>query len=306
MKKIYLVFLMSVIFLNGCNWLPTTDDGKLTIVSTIFPLSDIVSRLGGDQVNSVSLIPPGSSEHTYEPTPSDIQTLNSAELVIVIGAGMDDWIKEMMKNSGIEENKIVDLSQFVTLEKYGPEVKSAVEEDLSTTVVAEGSIDPHYWLSPKRVLEFLDDLKEKMKEKDIDNSGVYESRYENYKQEIEKLDADMTAKISSFSKKDVVTMHDAFGYLTRDYGLNLVAVIEPNAGSEPTPQDLTNLIAKIKELNIKAVYAEPQLSQKAIETISQDAGIQFGKLDPLGGTEARLTYVSIMKHNLIELTKFLQ
>lgn len=306
MKNFIVLFLMLFVFLiSGCNVLPTAEDGKLSVVTTIFPLSDIVSRLGGDAVSVKSLIPSGTSPHLYEPLPSDIQTLNNADLVVMVGAGFDDWIKEMMKNSGIDEAKIMNLSDFVSLQNFPGDSAQPQEGEIVIDADSE-KVDPHYWVSPKRVLEFLDDLKDRLKEIDSDNSGVYEGRFDSYNNEITALDQELNEKISGFGKKDIVLLHDAFGYLARDYGLNIVATIEPVTGGEPTVSDIENVVAKIKELDIKVIFAEPEMSKKMAETIAEDAQVVVADLDPLGGIEARLTYVSIVKYNLLQLAKYLK
>ncbi len=295
--------MVGLLVFSGCGPLSPADNGKIDVVTSIFPLTDIVNRLGGEMVLSDSLIPPGSSPHLYEPSPSDIEKLNNAELVLVIGAGFDDWIRAMMIDSGIDESKIVDLSEFVTLRKYGEEL---VEDDeTEENKEEEESFDPHYWVSPRRVSEFADDLSSKLKELDGDSSGLYESRYEGYKSELETLDQEIKDEVELFVKKDIITLHDSFGYFAQDYGLNIAAVVEPVGGSEPTPQDIENVINKIKELDITAVYAEPQLSNNVLDAIEEDLGIKVGNLDPLGGIEARLTYISIVKHNLLQLKIFL-
>ena len=300
MKNIALAMMMGLLVFSGCGSLSPADNGKIDVVTSIFPLTDIVNRLGGEMVVSDSLIPPGSSPHLYEPSPLDIEKLNNAELVLVVGAGFDDWIRAMMIDSGIDEAKIVDLSEFVTLRKYGVEVVESDEVEDN-----ERGFDPHYWVSPQKVLEFSDDLSNKLKELDADSSGLYENRYESYKSELEILDQEIKDEVEMFVRKDIVTLHDSFGYFAQDYGLNIAAVVEPIGGSESSPKDIENVINKINELDIVAVYSEPQLSKDVLDAIEEDLDIKIGELDPLGGIEARLTYVSIVKYNLLQLKKFL-
>ena len=293
MKKYLGVWLFLSLFLAGCSN-PWKKDDRLVVVSTIYPLKEIVDQIGGDKVRSEVLISPGSSEHTYEPKPSDIQKIVQADLVLVVGAGLDDWAKKIAEDSGVDQKKFIDVSQWVELRKY----PDSSEE--------KGKADPHYWLSPKKVQQFFPKITEEMVKADPINKSVYEANSAGLAVDIQKIDEDMRNAIENFKSKDIVTFHEAFGYLTADYGLNIVGTIEPVSGSEPTAEQLQNIIDQIKSLQIKAVFSEPQLSSKVVESIKTDLGIEIGILDPLGGIEGRNTYISLMKYNLFELKRFLQ
>ncbi|MFZ5392388.1 MAG: metal ABC transporter substrate-binding protein [Patescibacteria group bacterium] len=291
MKKFLWVFLL-VFFLAGCNN-PWKKDDRLVVVSTIYPLKDIVEQIGGNRVRSEVLIPPGSSVHTYEPKPSDVQKMVEADIVLVVGAGLDDWAKKIALDSGVDQDKFIDVSQLVELRNF----PDSSEE--------KGKADPHYWLSPKRVQQFFPKLTEEMIKKDGANKIVYETNSNEFTVDLKKIDEEIVAAVEKFSSKDIVTFHEGFGYLAADYGLNVVGTIEPVSGSEPTAAQIQNIIDQIKNLQIKAVFSEPQLSSKVTETIKNDLGIEVGVLDPLGGIEGRGTYISLMKYNLLELKRFL-
>jgi len=288
-----MTIFLGITLLSGCRVDLNNMGGKVRVVSTIFPFSDMAKRLGGEYVESNVLVPAGSSPHTYEPTVSDVEKLNNADVVLVVGAGMDDWVRKMMIDSGIDEDKIVDLSKFVTLRNFNEGEEGQ-------------SVDPHYWVSPKRVLEFLDDITAKYKEVDGDNAVAYDGRLKNYTEEMTQLDAEIREVVAGYSRKEIVTLHDAFGYFADDYGLTIAGVIEPISGSEPTAQQIEELENKIRELNVPAVYGEPQLSTKIVDSLQNDLQIKVGTLDPLGGVEARLSYVGTVKFNLTELKRNLQ
>lgn len=292
MKKILCLMILTMVFLTGCNIQWKKEPKKFNIVSSIYSLSDVAGNLGGGWVKSDYIIPPGVSEHSYEPKPNDVIKLAEADLVFVVGGGLDNWVLKMAKSSGISEDKIVDLSKFVLLKK-------------STQGDEAGSDDPHYWLSPKRMIEVIDDMQKSMAEKDSVHAADYAKNLEDYTQELVLLDKEYTEKINGFVGKDIVTFHNAFSYLADDYGLKVIGVIEPVAGNEPTPQQLQEIEEQLKAMQYKAVFAEPQLSSKVTESIGKDLGIQIGILDPLGGVEGRMTYVGLAKYNLLELARFL-
>lgn len=292
MKK-FLGVLLLIFTLSGCSN-PWKKDDRLVIVSTIYPLKDIAEQIGGNRVRSEVLIPPGSSGHTYEPKPSDVQKMVEADIVLVVGAGLDDWAKKIAEDSGVDRDKFIDVSQLVELKNF----PDSSEE--------KGKVDPHYWLSPKRVQQFFPKLTEEIIKKDSANKAVYEANSNDFATDLKKIDEEIKAAVEKFSSKDIVTFHEGFGYLAADYGLNVAGTIEPVSGAEPTALQIQNIIDQIKNLQIKAVFSEPQLSSKVTETIKNDLGIEVGVLDPLGGIGGRDTYVSLMKYNLLELKRFLE
>lgn len=293
MKKKVLSFLVLLLVVAGCNN-PWKKDDRLVVVSTIFPFQDIASRIGGSRVRAEVLIAPGVSEHTYEPRPSDMQKVAEADMVLVVGAGLDDWVKKLVEDAGVDKAKIVDLSQWVELRQYS---ESSGEKSQS---------DPHYWLSPQRMLEINTHLTEELARLDSRNKNIYEINSASLGEDLKNIDLEMKNKIGAFSSKDIVTFHEAFGYLAADYGLNVVGTIEPVSGAEPTAEQIQAIIDQIKLLSVKAVFSEPQLSSKILDGLKNDLGIEVGVLDPLGGIEGRGTYIGLMKYNLLELTRFLE
>lgn len=301
-KKILMVCLGFAVVLSGCGQsIMNNDSGKLKVISSIYPIHDVVSNLGGYWVESDVLVPSGTSPHTYDPNPSDVAKLVEADLVFVVGAGLDDWVGKMAESSGIDQEKIIDLSQYVTLrhmEQEGQEEETEEEHH-------HGDVDPHYWVSPKRVAELTDDVTAVYKQVDSEHASDYDSYLDEYNQEIANLDEDVIEKVNAFTSKDIVVFHDAFSYFADDYGLNIVGVIEPVVGTEPTPQQLALVVENVKQLGVPAVFKEPQLSPDIVEAIKSDLNVDMGVLDPLGGTDGRLTYISLVKSNLMELARFL-
>ncbi|MFA4931088.1 MAG: metal ABC transporter substrate-binding protein [Patescibacteria group bacterium] len=293
MKKIFLGLLIVSLSLAGCSnpFFNQEDDGRIKVVSSIYPMADIVSNLGGPWVKSDVLVAPGQSPHTYDPQPSDVAKLSQADLVLVVGVGLDDWVVKMAESSGIDKNKIVDLSQYVTLREFN--------------AGGESGQDPHYWVSPRRAMEFVDDITSRMKEIDSGHATDYDSYLEGYNIELTAIDAEIVERVNTFTSKDVVVFHDAFGYFAADYGLNVAGVFEITPGTEPTPQELEGIVKTVKDLGVRAVFKEPQLSSQIVEAVQNDLGLGLGVLDPLGGIEGRLTYISLVKSNLLELARLL-
>ena len=113
-------------------------------------------------------------------------------------------------------------------------------------------------------------------------------------------------KLSDISSKNIVTFHDAFGYFADHFGLQIVATFEPFPGKEPTPSYLQALQEEITERQITTLFIEPQLSAAALQQFADDNNLTIGTLDPLGGTDERLSYIDMMHYNVKSIAEALQ
>ena len=131
-----------------------------------------------------------------------------------------------------------------------------------------------------------------------------------YVDELTTLSDEMQLSMEALPHRDIVTFHEAFPYFAKDMGLNIVAVIEREPGTEPTPQELADTIEKINALPVKVIFTEPQYSSKAAETIARETGAQIYELDPIVTGEAKpenlLDYPDRMLTNMMTLLKALQ
>ncbi|MFT4303982.1 MAG: metal ABC transporter solute-binding protein, Zn/Mn family [Candidatus Woesearchaeota archaeon] len=91
-----------------------TED-KIVIVTTLYPLYEFAKQVGGENVETTLLLPPGAEAHTFEPKPSDIRKINSADIFIFIGEDMEPWAHDILEGINNPNLKIIDTSSFVNL-----------------------------------------------------------------------------------------------------------------------------------------------------------------------------------------------
>jgi len=117
----------------------------------------------------------------------------------------------------------------------------------------------------------------------------------------------MHLALDGMKNRDIVTFHEAFPYFAKEFNFNIVAVIEREPGSTPNAKDLSETIDRVKNLKVKALFAEPQYSAKAAETIATATGAKVYTLDPvvMGPMEAD-AYINIMDNNLKTLEEALK
>lgn len=240
------------------------------VVSSIFPVSDLTRQLGGGQVEVVTLIPPGASPHTFEPAPSQMKILNSANLVIAVGSGLDDWLMEGLTQG----TDLLVVTEGMTL----MEETHQHERPAGT--------NPHVWLDPILVRDHVLPLVAgALIQVDPDHEQRYRERLSEVQGTLTGLDQELRQKLERFKGEEFISLHPAWTYFALRYGLEEVACVSESPGKEPTARHLSVLTGMCLERDIRVIVAEPQLNAKAAEVISAEVNARLITLDPLGGED---------------------
>ena len=282
---------------------------KIAVVTSIFPVADMVRAVGGEHVDVTFILPAGASPHTFEPKPSLVKKITRARIFIMIGAGLEFWAEKFVKLAGPGLKTVV-LSEKVSLihttkdhhegeHHYGKPHISARKSSVA---------NPHIWLDPGSVKLMVNEIVAALGEVDRQHETLYKQQGRKYLIELDKLDKMIKAEVDVFKIKEFVSFHASWDYFARRYGLEPVGVIESAPGRNPTPIRIKNIVDQIKRHNIQAVFAEPQLNPRAAEVIAKEAKVKVLLLDPLGGPgmKKRSNYIDLMKYNLNVLKEAMQ
>ena len=293
MKKFLLILLM-ILTVSGCGS-DKKDDGKLKIVTSFYPiyLETMNITRGVSGVEVVNMTPPQTGcLHDYQLTPEDMKLLETADIFVVNGLGMESFLDKVVEAR--PNLKIINASDT-------PEI---------TPIMEDGEPNPHVWLSITYAMEQVKNISSKLCELDPKHTDAYKRHTLDYVDELTTLRDELQLSMAMLPNKDIVTFHEAFPYLAAEFGLKVAAVIEREPGTEPTPQELAETIEKINSLPVKVIFTEPQYSPKAAETIARETGAQIFELDPIVTGEAKpehlLDYVDRMLTNALTLAKALQ
>ncbi len=295
---------------------PNTASGKISVVTTLFPQYDFTKAIGGDKVDVTLLLPPGVEAHAYEPTPSDITTINNAEMFVYTGEFMELWAHDII-DSADKDVKVVDASVNIeiTKEREGEE-HGDEETDHHESKEEEGhhhsDVDPHVWLDLANAQIMSESIARALTEVDPANTEYYQTNLELYQTKLAELDNAYKNSLSTCGSRTIIYGgHYAFGYLAEKYDLEYVAAQGLSPDAEPTAQDLATLIDQIKNNDIKFVFYEELTSPKIAETLASEtqakmlllnAAHNVSKEDLENGT----TFLSIMEKNLTNLKLGLQ
>jgi len=295
--QVVFFLLICVVAFAGCGTNQSADkqkeDGKFKIVTSFYPMYvatiNITKGIDGVEVKNMTK-PQTGCLHDYQLTPADLKTLEKANAFVVNGAGMEAFLDKVVKQQ--EKLKIIDASKEIDLLKDGTED------------------NPHVWVSITNAIKQVRNIEEQLSAADPKHADQYKENADAYAAKLENLKQDMHAAVDSLPNKNIVTFHEAFPYFAKEFNLNIVAVIEREPGSDPTPKDIEETVDKVKSLNIKALFVEPQYPEGAAKTISQESGAKVYTLDPVvtgdADENAADAYINAMKKNAQVLQEALQ
>jgi zinc transport system substrate-binding protein len=269
--------------MTGCNTTKTdSSDASLTVCTSFYAICDFAGEVGGDRVNVINMVPTGTEPHDWEPSAHDMLTISGADVLFYNGLGMESWVDSVKASISKSDVEYVELS-----------------EGLSD----EGLTDPHVWLDPERAAAMTNKIADTLAEKDSENADYYRQRAEDFIGRLTELDEAYSQALAPYEGKSIVVSHEAYSYLCNRYGINQIAVEGVIPESEPSPEQMKNIINYIKENNIKYIFFEELLSPKVVNAISEETGATLLELNPFEGLEqedieAGEDYISVMYDNL--------
>lgn len=289
--------LVCVTFLAGCgtekNAGTPRNEEKFTVVTSFYPIYiatiNVTKGVDGVEVKNMTK-PQTGCLHDYQLTTEDLKALGKAKAFVINGAGMESFLDKVIKQQ--KDLKILDASEEISLLKEN------------------GEDNPHVWVSISNAIQQVQSIARQLSALDPSHAAAYESNAAAYVAELEALRKEMHQAIDALPNRNIVTFHEAFPYLAEEFGLRIAAVIEREPGSEPTPKEIEETIRKVKEANVKALFAEPQYSAGAADTIAKESGAKVYTLDPVvtgeAGPNAHDAYIRAMRSNAKVLKEALQ
>ena len=327
------VLLISSAGLTGCGRTEEAEDGRMKVVTTIFPPYDFARAVSGGLADVTMLLSPGEEVHSYEPTPLDIKRIQGSDLFIYVGGENDVWVDRVLDNMGEERPRtlrMVELTDTVAeeivegmMEERGEHEHSGEHEDHGELAESEEAVyeehihsgdsseeeheeaDEHVWTSPVKAAEITEAIAEKMAEIDPDNAESYRANARDYIAQILEIDAQFR-EITKNAARRTIVFGDRFPirYFAEEYGLEYFAAF-PGCSSEtePSASTLAFLIDKVRQEKIPVVFSI-ELSNgnisRAICESSEAVPRTYNSCHNVtrDQMESGATYVSLMTENL--------
>ena len=283
-KFFKLIFLCLLFLVN----IASANESSIRVVTSFSILEDLVKELGGQYVNVVNLVDRNSDAHTYQPKPSDAVAISKADLVIFNGLGFEGWIPRLIKNSGYKNKQII-ASKGVDAIRNGKET------------------DPHAWQSFHNIRLYVQNISQMLIQLRPQYSEVLTKRQQKYLDSLNDLEISLKEQLVKIpvNKRIVVTSHDAFGYLGREFKIQFLAPLGLSLEVEASAEDVATIIDQIREQTVKALFVENINNPRLLELISAETNVAIGgrlysdALSEVKGPAG--TYLKMMRHNIESL-----
>lgn len=297
MKKLLRSSLvLGVFFLAACQAsatleLPSNNEAHgLKVLAVESFLADIAQQVAGERLEVETLVPPGIDPHTFQPTPQDVAKITNSQVLIVNGAGLEEWLGEVLENAG-GERLVIETSQ-----------------GLSSPASRSG--DPHFWLDPNNGIHYTEQIRDGLIKVDPDGKTVYAQNAAQYIMELGELDAWIVEQVAQIpaERRLLVTNHESFGYFADRYQFKVIGTIVPSfsSGSAPSAQQMVQLIEAIRVTDTPSIFLESGTNPALAEQVAREAGVEVivdlltHSIAPPGG------YIEMLKHNTSAIVEALQ
>jgi ABC-type Zn uptake system ZnuABC Zn-binding protein ZnuA len=254
MRTAFTAGLLAVTLLSCSSGAPPRPSGKLRVVTTFSTLGSLARTVGGPLVSVTDLVPVGASPEDYQPTPHDIETLATADVLVENGGGMETWLDRTIANAKNDRLRVLVLAEGMPM-KDG---------------------NPHLWMDPALAKLYVRRIAATFGEADPAHRAAYAERASAYGRELDALAGEIARKIATIpkSQRAMIVFHNAWQYYNDRFGIKTVGVVELSPGQDPSPAYIARLVGLARANHVRAVFAEPEYSPKLVHALAQSAGIR--------------------------------
>ena len=257
---INLFFIMALLF-NDSKL--NANENSLKVITTFTVIADMAKNIAGSRAEIRSITKPGAEIHEYQPTPRDLIKAQDADLILWNGLNLELWFEKFFNN-------LKNIPSVVITEGITP-INIKKGEYI-------GKPNPHAWMSMKNALIYIENIEKALSEFDSKNSTYYKDNARIYKKKIIDTITPIKKEILSIpeSQRWIVSCEGAFSYLTEDFNMKELYLWPINADAQGTPQQVKNVIDKVKKHSIKAIFCESTVSQSPAIKVAEETGSKYG------------------------------
>ncbi|MEZ4389009.1 MAG: zinc ABC transporter substrate-binding protein [Candidatus Krumholzibacteriia bacterium] len=274
--------------------------GKLNVVTTTMQTGDLVREVGGEHVQVTTLMGPGIDPHQYKASAGDVDRLGRADLIVYNGVHLEAKMADVLERLGHHKPTLA--------------AGEAIPED--ELITTDGAHDPHVWFDVARWRLALDAVAARLQELDPTHAADYQANAARYREELTALHEYCRFEVQKIpvQQRILITAHDAFNYLGRAYGLEVVGLQGISTLAEAGTSDVQDLAELIARRKIPALFVETSVSPRAIEAVREavrargfdvkvGGSVYSDAMGDLGTPEG--TYVGMVRHNIDTIVKSL-
>ena len=276
------------------------EDGELSIVTTVAPITSITAAVAGDRATIEGLVPEGTNSHTFEPPPSASALLERADLVLVNGLRLEEPTVELAEATMSEDGRLVELGTEVLPESDYLYDFSFPEED--------GKPNPHLWTDPTWAIRYAELVHENLVDLDPEGEATYDANLASFEEQATELSDALRADQESVpaDERVLLTYHDAYAYFAETYDWQVIGAIQPEDFAEPTPKEVARLIDQVREQEVPTIFGSEVFPSDALEEIGRATGARYEDTlrdDDLPGApgDPEHSWLGLMRSNYVTM-----
>jgi zinc transport system substrate-binding protein len=267
----------------------TAGEPPIRVITSIPPLAMLVSELGGDRVTVHSILPPGADAHTFEPRPSDARDVAGADLVVMLGSAIDDWLARVLESAG-----------GASVVRLDEDHAGHHEHDHHSGHDHGAEDDPHVWLDPTWVRErAVPALHRALAAADPDGAARYGVSARLMAGRMSDLEEDIRASFEGAKTRSFLAWHPAWQRFAKRFGLHAIGNLAEGEGREPSLRAMIAATRAARASGVRAILVEPQQGRREASVVADELGLPILVVDPLGDAWSldRSTYRLLMLYN---------
>ncbi|MGH2829020.1 MAG: metal ABC transporter substrate-binding protein [Actinomycetota bacterium] len=243
--------------------------GRVRVVTTVSPITNILSNIGGDRVRITGIVPEGENSHQFEPRPSDARVMAQADVVFVNGLHLEEPTLKLAEANIRSGVKIVRLGdRTITPAEYIYDFSFPKEQ---------GDPNPHLWTHPLHAKRYAEIARDELKLLDPEGGAGFDRNYLSFAARIDALDAALHTVTNTIpeANRKLLTYHDSFPYFARAYGWKVIGAVQPSDFAEPKPREVAQLIRQIRAQKVPAIFGSEVFPSKVLEQIAKESGARY-------------------------------
>ena len=245
------------------------DDGRLSIVTTVAPITSIVANVAGDAADITGIVPEGTNSHTFEPPPQVAADMEEADVVFLNGLQLEEPTLELAEENAPEDARIVSLGDEVLPESEYLYDFSFPESD--------GKPNPHLWTDPTYAIRYAGVVRDTLSEADPDDAETYAANHDAFVDKAQALSDALEADQASLppGRKQLLTYHDAYAYFAKTYGWEVVGAVQPSNFEDPQPREVARIIDQVEERDVPVIFGSEVFPSGVLEQIADETGARY-------------------------------
>ncbi len=280
----------------------TANGDRITIATTVAPITSIVANIVGDRADVTGIVPEGTNSHTFEPRPSVAELLSRADVVYINGLSLEEPTKRLAEQNLREGAEVIELGTSTIPE-------SDYIYDFSFPAEG-GKPNPHLWTDPTLARRYAEIVKDDMSVRDPSNADYYAGNYAKFSSLIDEFDTAMRTAFATVPKRELLTYHDAYAYFANTYGWTVIGAMQVSDFEDPTPSEVADLIDQVRSSGVTAIFGSEVFPSPVLAQIGSEARVRYVdelRDDDLPGTpgQAEHSWLGLMQLNFITMTEAL-